>query len=230
MFWAILLAALAVTVFVGGFAAQEAVGELVRRWSPRWEKWAGGIFLGTVLVLGIVAAASSGFSLAQRDDHPHVHVFARTPTATATRTPTLTPPRTADPSATPTETAVASVTSSPTAELPSSVTIDLPEDGDSVDVGVDVQGRSSGVISGRSIYVLVRPIPSDPNQEWFVQPAPSLAQDGSWVASVFVGIESDPEGLPFDICAIVTTDLFAQGDRLPQLPDALSRDCISVTR
>ena len=80
------------------------------------------------------------------------------------------------------------------------------------------------------IYVLVRPIPSDPNQNWFVQPLPSIGEQGSWEASIFVGIESDPAGLPFDVCAIVSTEALAPLDRFEELPPALSRDCISVTR
>ena len=100
-----------------------------------------------------------------------------------------------------------------------------------------MEGESAGVATGRVpeteppwIYVLVRPIPSDPNQSWFVQPYPLIEAGGNWEATIFVGIESDPEGLPFDICAIVTNDLFAPADRLDQLPRALSRDCIFVTR
>ncbi len=113
----------------------------------------------------------------------------------------------------------------------------MPRDGDSVPVGVRVEGESSGITPGQVpdteppwIYVLVRPIPGDPNQSWFVQPFPLIEEGGSWDAFVFVGLETDPSGTPFDICAIVSDEELVVGRYGGEPPPALSRDCISVTR
>ncbi len=80
------------------------------------------------------------------------------------------------------------------------------------------------------IYVVVRPIPGDPSQSWFVQPYPVIEEDGSWEAAVSVGLQSDPQGTPFDVCAIVSDQRLAVGRYGGELPPALSRDCISVMR
>ena len=80
------------------------------------------------------------------------------------------------------------------------------------------------------IYVVIRPIPSDPFQDWWVQPYPLIAADGSWDAFVFVGLEGDPTGTPFDICAIVSNQRLEEGRYGGLLPPSITRDCISVTR
>lgn len=118
-----------------------------------------------------------------------------------------------------------------------SVTITTPRDGDSVSLGLRVEGDASGVAAGRVpdtpppwIYVVLRPIPGDPNQSWWVQPYPLIEASGSWDAFIFVGIESDQPGTPFDICAIVSSERLSVGRYGGLLPPAITRDCISVTR
>lgn len=87
------------------------------------------------------------------------------------------------------------------------------------------------------IYVLVLPIPGDPNQSWWVQPYPLVRDDGSWEAFIGVGAEDDQPGTPFDVCAIVSNEWLEPGRYGPEPPlppspppEALSRYCISVTR
>ena len=149
------------------------------------------------------------------------------PSPTPALTPTLVPP---EPTLTPTPTSI------PTPAAPS-VSITTPKDGDSVAVGVTVEGEAIGVAPGQVpnteppwIYVVIRPIPGDPNQSWFVQPFPLIEEGGSWDAFVFVGLESDPSGTPFDICAIVSNEELEVGRFGGEPPPALSRECISVTR
>lgn len=109
---------------------------------------------------------------------------------------------------------------------------------------VTAQGESSGIAAGQMpdteppwIYVLVRPIPGDPNQSWWVQPYPLIGDDGSWQAFIGVGSETDAPGTPFDICAMVSDEELEVGRYGPEPPlapspppSALVRDCISVTR
>lgn len=118
-----------------------------------------------------------------------------------------------------------------------SVTITTPNDGASVPLGVDVSGQSSGVAAGQVpagpppwVYVVLKAIPGDPNQSWWVQPFPSVSADGSWSAFVFVGIESDPPGTPVEICAIVSSDRLSVGRYGGTRPPAIAVACVSVMR
>ena len=136
----------------------------------------------------------------------------------------------------PTSTVVAPSTRTPLlSDL--SVTVSSPRDGDSVTVGISVRGESQGVAVGQVpdtpppwIYVLVRPIPGDPNQSWWVQPYPLVSGDGTWDAFVFVGLETDVRGTPYDLCAIISNDRLAVDRFGGEPPPALARDCIRVTR
>lgn len=141
------------------------------------------------------------------------------PTPTLTRTPTHTPA----PSPTP-------------AAL--SVTITKPRNGDSVPLKVMMEGESSGVAAGRVpdisapwIYVVMLPLAgTDPNQDWWVQPYPRIGDDGGWSAFIFVGVESDVSGTPFEICAITSDQELKVGRVGKDLPPALTQDCVYVTR
>jgi hypothetical protein len=79
-------------------------------------------------------------------------------------------------------------------------------------------------------YVLVRPIPDDPKQDYWVQATPTSAGNCRWISDpVYVGQETDPSGLPFRVCAIVTDETLSRGQRLHELPQGPSH-CIDVTR
>lgn len=118
------------------------------------------------------------------------------------------------------------------------VTIASPTNGSSVPgVVVRVEGDSSGIVAGQVpenappwIYVVVRPIPSDPNQSWWVQPYPLIEVDGSWNADIYVGLDRDLPGTPFDICAIVSDERLPGGVYGGVSPPARSRDCVTVVR
>src|SRR3990172_1691698 len=106
------------------------------------------------------------------------------------------------------------------------VVITSPRDRSSVPLEVSVEGESRGVaqsaVAPRSIYVVVRPIPSDPNQSWWVQPYAAVAPDGRWSGTAYAGIESDVPGTPFDICAIVSEEQLEPGRYGGLPPPALS--------
>ncbi len=79
-------------------------------------------------------------------------------------------------------------------------------------------------------HVLVRPIPGDPNQDYWVQELATSTGPNRWVSDpVFIGIESDPSGLPFKVCVVITDSPLSRGQRLRQLPEGLSH-CVDVTR
>jgi hypothetical protein len=118
-----------------------------------------------------------------------------------------------------------------------SATITTPEDGATVPVGVQINGKSSGIPAGQVpdspgpwIYVIVRPRPGDPTQSWWVQPAPLVNADGSWDDFIFVGLETDPPGTPYDICGIVSQNPLPVGRYGGLPPAALARDCVTVKR
>ena len=193
-----------------------------------------------VMIVGVAFAV-----IPQLDDSPPSNPTpSPSPTASATdiatptptHTPTSTPRPTIRPS-TPTPKPTPAPTPTPTPPSSPSVTITMPRDGDSVPLGLRVEGGSTGVGAGRVpdteppwIYVLVRPIPGDPNQSWWVQSYPLIEESGSWDAFIFVGLGSDPPGTPFDICAIVSDEPLKVGRFGGVPPTAVVRDCVSVTR
>ncbi len=79
-------------------------------------------------------------------------------------------------------------------------------------------------------YVLVRPIPEDPNQMYWVQAAAESADGNRWESNpVYVGQETDPSGLPFKVCVVITGETLSRGQSLRQLPEGPSH-CVDVTR
>jgi len=117
------------------------------------------------------------------------------------------------------------------------VRITTPNDGDSVSTKILIQGWSCNIAPGRFpdtpspwIYIVVKPIPSDPHQSWWVQPYPIVNDSGRWETNIFVGLESDPSGVPFFICAVASDEKIEIGRYGKEIPVALSRDCIAVTK
>lgn len=187
---------------------------------------AGSLVLAAVFLAAVFAACSGDDGEPDPTSTPQVG-----PTATQEQPDTTSAPDDPTPSQEP---GVSTNTPVP-AEL--SVAISDPREGDSVGVGITVRGESQGIASGQVpdnpppwIYVVIKPIPGDPNQSWWVQPYPLVSADGTWNAFVFVGEESDVRGTPFDLCAIISNDRLAVDRFGGEPPAALSRDCIRVTR
>lgn len=104
-------------------------------------------------------------------------------------------------------------------------------------LGVQVTGRFSGVTPGQVpetpppwVYVLVRPVPGDPEQSWWVQPYPLLKADGTWEGYAWVGVNPDPAGTPFRICAIISYERLSTGRYGKEPPPSIASQCLSVTR
>lgn len=136
------------------------------------------------------------------------------------------------PTATPdaTWTPAASPTAEPTT-VPVSLHIEAPAEGDYVSMLTYVRFRAEPLeLQGLNAYILVKPIPNDPNQDWWVQALPTVAGEGVWESvPVYLGLETDPPGLPFRICAVATSDILRRGQNLSELP-AGSSTCIDVAR
>lgn len=128
---------------------------------------------------------------------------------------------------TPTPTEVITPTPTPT-ELtcPETPNIIRPEPNQAVPMLTQVE-----VEAGDSdLYVLVRPIPDDPKQKYWVQARPTSAGNCRWISDpVYVGVATDRPGLPFALCAVVTEESLSRGQSLRELPQGPSH-CIDVTR
>ncbi len=79
-------------------------------------------------------------------------------------------------------------------------------------------------------YVLVRPIPEDPNQQYWVQAAAESQGGNRWISyPVYVGQETDRSGLPFKVCVVISDESLSRGQSLPEKPEGPSH-CVDVTR
>ncbi len=79
-------------------------------------------------------------------------------------------------------------------------------------------------------YVLVRPIPEDPSQQYWVQTAAESQGGNRWISHpVYVGQETDPSGLPFKVCIVISDENLSRGQSLPEKPEGPSH-CVEVTR
>lgn len=115
---------------------------------------------------------------------------------------------------------------------PSSSTLEVlsPPGSSAVEQEISVQVKTRTLEEGENLVVFVRPKPEDPNQYYFAQQEPVSTDGHRWSASpVFVGVSSDPPGLPFLICAVITQSPIAKGERMLVLPPG-EADCVSVTR
>lgn len=108
---------------------------------------------------------------------------------------------------------------------PPTVRILRPAGDQAVPVVISVEFESP-----KFAHVLVRPIPEDPNQDYWVQTLAASTGPDLWDSSpVLVGQKSDPGGLPFKICVVITSRMLSPGQRLRELPIGPSH-CVDVTR
>jgi hypothetical protein len=84
------------------------------------------------------------------------------------------------------------------------------------------------------LYVLLLPDPNDEGQAWWTQDLPTQTGEGEWtVSKVYIGEPGDRSGLPFRICAIVTTESLHPGDHWQQnkvTSWAKAEACRDITR
>jgi hypothetical protein len=151
--------------------------------------------------------------------------------AAPTTVPTVEVP-TEEPSPVPDTPTGSPVAESPTPTSPSPIpAVTRPEANEAVSMETQVEVRVDPPDLGDfQLYVLVRPIPTDPNQQYWVQAAPVSIGEGLWESDpVYVGRETDTSGTPFGVCAVLTRETLSRGDSLDGLPDGPSH-CIDVTR
>lgn len=164
---------------------------------------------------------------------------SNTPEPAATTVPTSTPGPTATslPTVTPQPTIMPTLTSTPipTPSVPPTITLLAPRPEDcrlggeciltmgGTWVGVDTRGPLR-------LYVLVRPVPDDPNQSYWVQAQPVVDDTGGWSLSPMrVGQPGDQSGLPFKLCVVATTEALNEGQPLGEPPSGLI-SCLNITR
>ena len=123
-------------------------------------------------------------------------------------------------------------TQEPESTIPSNSTVQIvdPEEGDAVPMQTRVEMLVEPFELGEQLLVLVRPIPDDPNQDYWVQAKPGPIEEALWASDpVFVGIETDSPGLLFRICAVITAENLERGQHLRTLPSGPSH-CMNVIR
>jgi hypothetical protein len=104
-----------------------------------------------------------------------------------------------------------------------------PVDGQKVVMTISVEVQATN-LGDSHLSVWVRPIPADPAQKYWSQDPPVETIAGIWKSSpVYVGQETDPSGLPFRICAVVTRETYSRGQQTNELPQG-PRSCVNVTR
>ncbi len=111
------------------------------------------------------------------------------------------------------------------------VRIISPSEGDVVahEIAVEVETRSYA--QEEFLLIFVRPLPGDPNQDYFLQEFPQpIGGRIRWDSRpVYVGAPDDQPGTPFDVCAVMTRSQFDPGERTRILP-AGPFDCVRVSR
>ncbi len=110
------------------------------------------------------------------------------------------------------------------------VRIISPSEGDVVAREISVEIEARFIEQEEFLVVFVRPLPGDPNQDYFLQQFPQPIEDGRWDSRpVYVGVPDDQSGTQFNVCAVITRTQFQGGERSRMLPAGPS-DCVGVTR
>jgi len=172
-------------------------------------------------VLVGAATATAGIPLAQ-PSNTQAPIFV---TATSLPTNTLPPPPT--------------LTNIPPTEAPKPFLILNPPNGTSYGCNsealciqtVTVQWVPQSQTGSKYLSIWVRPLPSDPNQDYYVQASPYYLSGSQWTSTeVYIGQAGDPAGTPFMVCALVTNQVYSRGEYYYELPASSLSYCVNVTR
>ncbi|OGO07937.1 MAG: hypothetical protein A2Y61_05490 [Chloroflexi bacterium RBG_13_60_13] len=113
---------------------------------------------------------------------------------------------------------------------PPEVEILSPAEGAAIGREISVEGEARQTELGESLAVLVKPYPDNDFQFYHVQLTPQPMHERRWVATpVHVGKPEDPQGTPFEICAVITRDEVLPGEQRLVLPPGPS-GCVRVAR
>lgn len=96
---------------------------------------------------------------------------------------------------------------------------------------VTVQWVPQTQTGGKYLSIWVRPLPSDPNQDYYVQASPYYLSGSQWTSTeVYIGQVGDSTGTPFKVCALVTNQVYSRGEYYYELPASSLSYCVNVTR
>jgi hypothetical protein len=105
-----------------------------------------------------------------------------------------------------------------------SVTLSVPS---TVQPGyAGLTGTFSGMESGASLYVLVRPTG---NGTWIVQQLPLTYVNGTYEDHVYFDTHGNHNSQQFDLLAIITSNTLNAGDGITKLPHALAQNKVTTT-
>jgi hypothetical protein len=90
----------------------------------------------------------------------------------------------------------------------------------------DLTGTCSGMGSGASLYVLVRPVGND---TWIVQELPLIYVNGMYADHVYFDTHGNNNSQQFDLLAIITSNTLNAGDSIKNLPKTLAQDHVTTT-
>lgn len=105
-----------------------------------------------------------------------------------------------------------------------------PGQGDVVAWEILVEGKARVRADDEFLVVFVRPMPTDPSQDYWAQAIPQQIDEDRWDARpVYVGVPDDQAGTPFNVCAVITRSQISPGESFRTLPEG-PHDCVLVTR
>jgi hypothetical protein len=90
----------------------------------------------------------------------------------------------------------------------------------------DLTGTFSGMRSGASLYVLVRPAGDD---MWIVQQLPLIYVNGTYADHVYFDTHGNNNSQQFDLLVIITSNTLNAGDSVKNLPKMLAQDHVTTT-
>ena len=90
----------------------------------------------------------------------------------------------------------------------------------------DLTGTFSGMGSGASLYVLLRPTG---NNTWIVQEAPLIYVNGTYADHVYFDTRGNNNSQQFDLLAVITPNTLNAGDSVKNLPKTLAQDHVTTT-
>ncbi len=105
-----------------------------------------------------------------------------------------------------------------------SVTLSVPstvQPGDAT-----LTGTFSGMTSGASLYVLVKPTGND---TWIVQNFPLTYVNGTYADHVYFDTHGNNNSQQFDLLAVITSNTLNTGDNIKNLPKTLAQDHVTTT-
>ncbi len=113
--------------------------------------------------------------------------------------------------------------------IPSEIAITAPKEGQEItwsSEGFLAKGTCSGLGGGLNIYLIVHPLTTD---QWRVQNAPHITEEGTWEATVYFGTKDLGAGEDYELYAIITEKTFEKG-LIESFPPYVAKSAVRVRR